>query len=85
MATSLVTGTNANPTKWFFIGFAMMSSLGQPNVVINRNIYERLLVILEFTHIVRNRTSCNRFKNKELTNIFNVGIAVNIAGLVLRV
>jgi len=46
-----------------------------------RNTYERLLVILEFTHIVKNQTFIKRFKNKKVIREFTVNIAVNIAGL----
>ncbi|MCL2858003.1 MAG: hypothetical protein FWE19_09910 [Oscillospiraceae bacterium] len=50
-------------------------------VVSDRNIFEKLLVILEFTHFIKNHTASRRFKNKDIINEFTVSVAVNIAGL----
>ena len=51
------------------------------HVINNRNTFEKLLMILEFTNFVKNQTSSKRFKNKEIINEFTVNVAVNIAGL----
>ena len=47
----------------------------------NRNTFEKLLVILEFTHFSKTQTFSKRYKNKEIINKYTVGVAVNIAGL----
>ena len=46
------------------------------HAISDRNTFEKLLVILEFTHFTKNRN-----KKKEVINEFVVSVAVNIAGL----
>jgi len=59
----------------------MFLLLTEADVTSDRNTYEKLLVILEFTHFIKKQTNSRRYAKKEVINEFTVSVAVNIAGL----
>jgi len=54
--------------------------LATTSVANNSNIFEKLLIILEFTHFNKRQTARKRYKNKEVINEYTVSVAVNMAG-----